>query len=125
FDPIGRRTPLWADLQPGGRYTAVDLGRAVGTAVGARRLVGARLVDGGAMTVTGRTFAEEAEHARETPGQDVVLPLDRPIKATGGLVILKGSLAPHGCVVEVAGHQRRQHRGPARGVAREEDALAA
>jgi dihydroxy-acid dehydratase len=125
FDPIGRRTPLWADMQPGGRYTAVDLGRAGGTAVVARRLVEAQLVDGAAMTVTGRTFAEEAQNARETPGQDVVWPLDRPIKPTGGLVILKGSLAPDGCVVKVAGHERRQHRGPARVFEREEDAMAA
>ncbi len=125
FDPIGRRTPLWADLQPGGKYTAVDLGRAGGTAVVAKRLVDAGLVDGGAITVTGRTFAEEAARVHETPGQDVVWPLDRPIKPTGGLVILKGSLAPDGCVVKVAGHERRQHRGPARLFEREEDAMTA
>jgi dihydroxy-acid dehydratase len=125
FDPIGQRTPLWADLQPGGKYTAVDLEHAGGTAVVARRLVEARLVDGDAVTVTGHTFAEEAARARETPGQDVVWPLDRPIKPTGGLVILKGSLAPEGCVVKVAGHERRQHRGPARLFEREEDAMAA
>jgi dihydroxy-acid dehydratase len=125
FDPIGRRTPLWADLQPGGRYTAVDLGRAGGTGVVAKRLVAAGLVAGDAVTVTGRTFAEEAARATETRGQDVVLPLDRPIKPTGGLVILRGSLAPDGCVVKVAGHERRQHRGPARVFEREEDAMAA
>src|SRR5262249_36218263 len=94
FDPIGQRTTLWADLQPGGKSTAVDLEHAGGTAIVARRLVEARLVDGNAMTVTGHTFAEEAARARETAGQDVVWPLDRPIKPTGGLVILKGSLAP-------------------------------
>jgi len=125
FDPIGRRTPLWADLQPGGRYTAVDLGRAGGTGVVAKRLVDAGLVAGDAVTVTGRTIAEEAARATEMRGQDVVLPLDRPIKPTGGLVILRGSLAPDGCVVKVAGHERRQHRGPARVFEREEEAMAA
>jgi dihydroxy-acid dehydratase len=125
FDPIGRRTPLWADLQPGGRYTAVDLGRAGGTGVVAKRLVAAGLVAADAVTVTGRTFAEEAARASETRGQDVVLPLDRPIKPTGGLVILRGSLAPDGCVVKVAGHERRQHGGPARVFEREEEAMAA
>jgi dihydroxy-acid dehydratase len=125
FDPVGRRTPLWADLQPGGKYTAVDLERAGGTAVVAKRLVDAGLVDGGAVTVTGRTFADEAAGARETPGQDVVWPLDRPIKPTGGLVVLKGTLAPDGCVVKVAGHERTRHRGPARVFEREEDAMAA
>jgi dihydroxy-acid dehydratase len=125
FDAVSSRTPLWADLQPGGRYTAVDLGRAGGTAVVARRLVDAKLVAGDAVTVTGRTFAEEAAGARETDGQTVVLPLDRPIKASGGLVILHGSLAPDGCVIKVAGHERRRHRGPARVFEREEDAMAA
>jgi dihydroxy-acid dehydratase len=125
FDPIGRRTPLWADMQPGGRYTAVDLGKAGGTAVVARRLVDAKLVAGDCMTVSGRTFAQEAALAKETPGQNVVLPLDKPLKKSGGLVILKGSLAPEGCVVKVAGHERTLHRGPARVFEREEDAMAA
>jgi dihydroxy-acid dehydratase len=125
FDPIGKRTPLWADLQPGGRYTAVDLGRAGGTAVVAKRLVDAKLAHADAITVTGRTFAQEAAGVRETPGQDVVLPLEKPIKPIGGLVILKGSLAPDGCVVKIAGHERKQHRGPARIFEREEDAMAA
>jgi dihydroxy-acid dehydratase len=125
FDRVSRRTPLWADLKPGGRYTAVDLGRAGGTAIVAKRLVTAGLVDGSAAAPTGRTFAEEAERAEETPGQDVVKPLGAPIKETGGLVILKGSLAPEGCVVKVAGHSRRSHRGPARVFDREEDAMAA
>ncbi len=125
FDPIGRRTPLWADMQPGGKYTAVDLEHAGGTAIVAKRLVDAGLVARDAITVTGRTFGEEAALARETAGQDVVWPLDRPIKPTGGLVILKGSLAPEGCVVKVAGHERTHHRGPARVFEREEDAMAA
>ncbi len=125
FDPIGRRTPLWADMQPGGRYTAVDLGLAGGTALVAKRLVDAKIAHGDAITVTGRTFAEEAGRVTETPGQDVVLPLEKPIKPIGGLVILKGSLAPDGCVVKIAGHERKQHRGPARIFEREEDAMAA
>ena len=125
FDPISKKTPLWADMQPGGRFTAVDLGRAGGSRIVARRLVDAGLVHGGAPTVTGRTFAEEAALAHETPGQEVVLPLDCPIKKTGGLVILKGSLAPDGCVVKVAGHERKTHAGPARVFEREEDAMAA
>jgi dihydroxy-acid dehydratase len=125
FDPIGRRTPLWADLQPGGRYSAVDLGHAGGTAVVAKRLVDAKLAHDDAITVTGHTFAEEAARARETPGQDVVLPLEKPIKPIGSLIILKGSLAPDGCVVKIAGHEHKQQRGPARVFEREEDAMAA
>jgi dihydroxy-acid dehydratase len=125
FDRVSRRTPLWADLKPGGRYTAVDLGRAGGTGVVARRLVAAGVVDGGAMTVSGRTFAEEAARATETRGQTVVVPLESPLKPTGGLVILRGTLAPDGAVVKVAGHERTRHRGPARVFEREEDAMAA
>src|SRR3989442_11983397 len=125
FDRVSRRTPLWADLKPGGRFTAVDLGRAGGTGVLAKRLVAAGLVDGTALTPSGLTFAAEAEHAVETRGQEVVLPLERPIKATGGLVILRGNLAPDGCVVKMAGHERLAHRGPARVFEREEDAMAA
>jgi dihydroxy-acid dehydratase len=125
FDRVSRRTPQWADLKPGGRFTAVDLGNAGGTGVVAQRLVAAGLVDGAAVTPTGRTFAEEAGRAVETRGQQVVLPLERPLKASGGLVILKGNLAPDGCVVKVAGHERVHHRGPARVFEREEDAMAA
>src|SRR6185369_11225155 len=104
FDRVSRRTPLLADLKPGGQFTAVDLGKAGGTGVLARRLVDGGLVDGGALTVSGRTFAEEAARIEETPGQVVVHGLDEPLKPTGGLVILKGNLAPEGCVVKVAGH---------------------
>jgi dihydroxy-acid dehydratase len=125
FDVVSRRTPLWADMQPGGRFTAVHLGNAGGMGIVAQRLVAAKLVDAGAITVTGRTFGEEAAEARELPGQEVVLPLDRPLKQSGGLVILHGSLAPDGCVVKVAGHERKQHAGPARVFEREEDAMAA
>jgi dihydroxy-acid dehydratase len=125
FDVVSRRTPQWADLKPGGRFTAVDLGNAGGTAIVAQRLVAAGLVDGGAVTVTGRSFAEEAKRAAETRGQEVVTPLERPLKPHGGLVILRGNLAPDGCVVKVAGHERVRHRGPARVFEREEDAMAA
>jgi dihydroxy-acid dehydratase len=125
FDRVSRRTPLWADLKPGGRFTAVDLGKAGGTGVVAKRLVAAGLVDGDARTPSGLSFAEEAARAVETPGQDVVRPLERPLKPTGGLVILRGNLAPDGCVVKMAGHERLMHRGPARVFEREEDAMAA
>src|SRR5579871_790086 len=125
FDRVSRRTPLWADLKPGGRFTAVDLGHAGGCGVLAKRLVAAGLVDGTALTVTGHTFAEEAERARETPGQEVIRAQGAPLKPTGGLVILRGSLAPDGCVVKMAGHERVFHRGPARVFEREEDAMAA
>src|SRR5437899_896422 len=125
FDRVSRRTPLWADLKPGGRFTAVDLGRAGGTGVVAQRLVAAGLADGAAVTATGRTFAEEAARAVERAGQEVVRPLEQPLKPTGGLVILRGNLAPDGCVVKMAGHERLRHRGPARVFDREEDAMAA
>jgi dihydroxy-acid dehydratase len=125
FDQVSRRTPLWADLKPGGRFTAVDLGNAGGTGIVAQRLLAAKLVDGTAITPTGRTFAEEAARAVETRGQQVVTPLESPLKPTGGLVILHGNLAPEGCVVKVAGHERLFHRGPARVFEREEDAMAA
>jgi len=124
FDRVSRRTPLLADLKPGGQFTAVDLGHAGGTGVVAQRLLAAGLVDGGALTVRG-TFADEVARVREIPGQVVVHPLAQPLQPTGGLVILKGNLAPDGCVVKVAGHERLTHRGPARVFEREEDAMAA
>ena len=125
FDRISARTPLLADLMPGGRYTAVDVDRAGGIPVIAQRLVQGGYVHGTSMTVTGRTLAEEAEQAIETPGQDVVRSLAEPIKPFGGLMILKGSLAPEGAVVKVAGHERPSHRGPARVFDSEEAAMAA
>ena len=125
FNPVNDRVPLIADLKPGGRYVANDLYRAGGIALVARRLLEGGLRHGGAITVTGRSIAEEAAAAIETPGQDVVRPLADPIKPTGGLVILKGNLAPDGCVVKVAGYTRLEHTGPARVFDTEEAAFAA
>ncbi len=125
FDQISEQTPLIGDLRPGGRYVALDLDRAGGIQLVAQRLVEGGKVHGDVITVTGRTLAEEAADAVETPGQDVVRPLSDPLKETGGLVILHGSLAPDGCVVKVAGYERTLHRGPARVFEQEEDALAA
>jgi dihydroxy-acid dehydratase len=125
FDEISARTPLIADLKPGGKYTAIDLGHAGGIGLVARRLVEKAYIDGGQLTVSGLTIGQEAELANEIPGQDVVYSADNPIKSSGGLVILKGNLAPEGSVVKVAGHERLYHRGPARIFEREEDAMAA
>ncbi len=125
FDAVSRRTPLLADLKPGGRYMAVDLDHAGGVPLLVQRLVSAGFVDGKQMTPSGRTVGEEASMAVETPGQDVVRPLSDPIKPNGGLVILKGNLASEGCVVKIAGHERLYHRGPARVFDREEDAMNA
>jgi dihydroxy-acid dehydratase len=125
FDRISSRTPLIADLKPGGRFTAPDLYRAGGVALVVKRLVEAALIAGDALTVTGRTLTEETAGITETPGQEVVRQVDRPLKRSGGLVILKGNLAPEGCVVKVAGHERMLHRGPARVFECEEDAFAA
>ncbi len=125
FDIVSTRTPLIADLKPGGRYVAADLDRAGGIPLVAQRLVKAGLMDGDQLTPTGKSIADEAAVAVETPGQEVVLSIEKPLKSTGGLVILKGNLAPEGCVVKVAGHERLLHRGPARVFDREEDAMAA
>jgi dihydroxy-acid dehydratase len=125
FDALSSRTPLLADLKPGGRFVAVDMYKAGGTAVVAKRLLEAGLVHGDALTVTGKTMAEEANAVQETPGQEVVRPLSNPLKPTGGLVILRGNLAPEGCVLKTSGHQKVSHRGPARVFDCEEDAFAA
>ncbi len=125
FDRISEATPLIGNLRPGGRYVALDLDRAGGMPLLAKRLIDAGKLHGDIMTVTGRTLAEESAGARETPGQDVILPVDQALKPTGGLVILRGSLAPEGCVIKVAGYERLSHRGPARVFEREEDAFEA
>ena len=125
FDRVSERTPIIADLKPGGRYTAVDLDKAGGTKLLGRRMVEAGLVDGSQLTPTGKTIAEEVEGAEEAPGQDVILKVDEPLKETGGLVILKGNLAPDGCVVKVAGYTRLRHEGPARVFESEEEAMEA
>jgi dihydroxy-acid dehydratase len=125
FDRVSARTPILADLKPGGRFVATDMQRAGGTRLLAKRLLEAGLLNPGEMTATGRSIGQEAGEARETAGQAVIRPLGNPIQATGGLVILRGSLAPEGCVVKMAGHARTRHRGPARVFDREEDAFAA
>jgi dihydroxy-acid dehydratase len=125
FDRISARTPILADLKPAGRYMSVDLHKAGGIQLVARRMLEGGLLHGEARTVTGRTLAEEAREAVETPGQDVVRDASSPLKSSGGLVILKGNLAPDGAVVKVSGHERVNHRGPARVFEREEDAMKA
>ncbi len=125
FDRISSKTPLLADLKPGGQYVATDLYRAGGVGLVAKRLLDAGLLNSEEMTVTGRTIGEEAADAQEAEGQDVVRPLDNPIKESGGLVILRGNLAPEGCVVKVAGHEWMHHKGPAKVFECEEDAFKA
>jgi dihydroxy-acid dehydratase len=125
FQRVSERTPLLADLKPSGKYVAADVDKAGGIPVIAKRLLDAKCADGSTLTVTGRTFAEEANDAKETPGQPVIAPLDHPLKKTGGLVILKGNLAPEGCVAKISGHERLSHRGPARVFDCEEDAMTA
>jgi dihydroxy-acid dehydratase len=124
FDEISNRTPLLGDLKPGGRFVAKDLYEAGGIGVLAKRLDEAGVLNRDAITVTGRTISEEADAAVETPGQEVVRPLSDPLKPTGGLVILRGNLAPEGCVVKVAGEERRSHTGPARVFGSEEECFA-
>jgi dihydroxy-acid dehydratase len=114
FDRISSHVPILADLKPGGRFVATDLYAAGGTALVAKRLLEAGILRGESITVTGRTIAEEANAAQEAPGQEVVRTLNAPLKPTGGLVILKGNLAPEGCVVKVAGHNLQKFSGPAR-----------
>ena len=125
FDAISARTPVFVDLKPGGRYMAVDVDKAGGIGVIAQRLVAGNLVDGSALTITGKTFAQEAAAAQETQGQQVILPLERALKKRGGLAILRGNLAPDGCVIKLAGHDRLAHHGPARVFEREEEAQQA
>ena len=125
FGTIADRTPIVADLQPGGRFTATHLYEAGGLALVMRELLAGGRIDGAAPNVDGRTVAEIAAAAQETDGQEVIVPIERPLKPTGGLTILRGSLAPDGCVVKLAGHERRQHRGPARVFDSEADCYAA
>jgi dihydroxy-acid dehydratase len=125
FDAVCARTPIFVDLKPAGRFMAVDVDKAGGIGVIAQRLVEGKLVDGSAVTVTGRTLAQEAADARETPGQEVILPLNKALKPRGGMAILRGSLAPEGCVIKLAGHEKKVHHGPARVFDREEDSMEA
>jgi dihydroxy-acid dehydratase len=125
FDSIAARTPIVADIKPGGRFVAVDLYEAGGVGLVARELVEAGLVHADAKSVDGRSLREIGEQATETPGQQVVVSWDEPLKATGGLAILRGSLAPEGSVVKLAGHERLFHRGPARVFDSEEACFAA
>ncbi|GIW89077.1 MAG: dihydroxy-acid dehydratase [Isosphaeraceae bacterium] len=125
FDSVCERTPVLADLKPAGRFVATDLDRAGGTRLVASRLIAAGKLDGSQLTPTGRTLAEETATAVEAPGQEVVHPIDKPLKPTGGLAILRGNLAPEGCVVKLVGHERYVHEGPARVFDGEEAAMAA
>jgi dihydroxy-acid dehydratase len=124
FDRVSSQTPILADLKPGGSFVATDLYAAGGTALVAKRMLEAGLLHGDCITVTGRTLAEEAADAKEKTGQEVVRSKSNPLKPTGGLVILKGNLAPEGCVVKVAGHNTLNFRGPARVFDCEEAAFA-
>jgi dihydroxy-acid dehydratase len=125
FDDVSERTPIIADLRPGGQYVALDVDEAGGIGLIAQRMIAGGLVDGSMLTPTGRTLAEETANVRETPGQKVVATAEHPFKKTGGIVILRGNLAPDGSVVKVAGHERLLHTGRARVFEREEDAMHA
>jgi len=125
FQKVSERTPLLCDLKPFGRFVAADMHRAGGIRLLANRLLKGKKLHDSAMTVTGKTIGEEAAAAVETPDQEVIAPLDKPLKATGGLVVLKGNLAPEGCVAKISGHERLSHRGPARVFESEEEAMAA
>jgi dihydroxy-acid dehydratase len=125
FQTVSERTPLLADLKPSGRFVAADMHRAGGIRLLAKRLRLGKHLHTEAMTVTGNTIGVESESAKETSGQEVIVALDRPLKTTGGLVILKGNLAPEGCVAKISGHERLEHRGPARVFESEEDAMTA
>ena len=125
FDGISARTPLLCDLQPGGRYVATDLYEAGGVPLVLKRMSEAGVLNEDAQTVTGKTIGEHAEEARETEGQQVVRPLSDPLKPRGGFAILRGNLAPDGCVVKLAGHERTAHTGPAKVFDGEEPAMAA
>ncbi|MBI4367870.1 MAG: dihydroxy-acid dehydratase, partial [Candidatus Omnitrophica bacterium] len=125
FDAISKKTPLLGDLKPGGRFVATDLYQAGGIRLVMKRLLDAKILNADALTVTARTIGEEAREAKETSGQQVIRPLADPLKPTGGLVILKGNLAPEGCVLKVAGEKRLTYTGPAKVFDCEEDTFEA
>jgi dihydroxy-acid dehydratase len=125
FQAVSERTPVLADLKPSGRFVAADMHRAGGIRLLAKRMMDGKYLHGSAKTVTGQTMSAEAGGAVESAKQEVIAPLGKPLKATGGLVILKGNLAPEGCVAKISGHERLEHRGPARVFESEEDAMAA
>ena len=125
FDRISRKTPVLADLKPWGTYTAPEMYEAGGMAVVGKRLLEAGLLHAGAKTVSGRTLGEEIRAASEPPGQDVIKPLEKALKPEGGIAILRGNLAPDGCVIKISGQKKYAHRGPARVFEREEDAFQA
>src|SRR2546423_8554797 len=125
FQKVSERTPLLCDLKPFGRFVAADMHRAGGIRLLANRLLQGRKLHANAMTVTGKTIGEEAATAVETPDQEVIAPLDNPLKASGGLVILRGNVSPQGCVAKISGHERLSHRGPARVFESEEEAMSA
>ena len=125
FQTVSERTPLLADLKPSGRFVAADMHHAGGIRLLAKRLMNGKHLHGSAKTVSGKSLSQEAESAHEASGQEVIAPLDKPLKATGGLVILKGNLAPEGCVAKISGHERLEHHGPARVFESEEDAMTA
>ena len=125
FDRLSKKTPVVADLKPWGTYTAPEMHEAGGMAVVGKRLVEAGLIHGGEKTVTGRTIGEEIAAATEPPGQEVIKPLKQALKPTGGIVILRGNLAPGGCVIKLSGQSKSEHRGPARVFEREEGAFKA
>ena len=125
FQTVSERTPLLADLKPSGRFVAADMHGAGGIRLLARRLMRGEYLHPKTLTVTGLTIASESDSAVETPGQEVIASLEKPLKKTGGLVILKGNLAPEGCVAKISGHERLEHHGPARVFESEEDAMTA
>ncbi len=125
LDRIFARVPLLCDLKPGGRYMAADYFAAGGSRLLAKRLAELGALNRSCLTASGLTIGEEADKARETPGQEVIRPIGKPIKTSGGLAVLKGNLAPEGCIVKLVGHERLAHRGPARVFESEEEAFAA
>jgi dihydroxy-acid dehydratase len=125
FQTISNRTPIFVDLKPGGKFVAVDVDKAGGIGVIAKRLADGGYVDGSQLTCTGRTFSAEANDSTETPGQEVIHQLDNPLKPVGGLGVLRGNLAPEGCIIKLSGHNKKIHTGPARIFEREEDAMSA